>query len=148
VQMAKSTQYFELFGGLNPGTVRVSTKNSKDKVILVRCAIFSPATAEFRIMGEAAGGLIAGRGRGAPTLVLARTPPRAAVVLRHCRGLHYIRGYFGYMADLTGDSSWAVGSPLGNLPCTHEGSSWKGSSYHNVAELSVLLTGRRSSLYL
>ena len=48
VQMAKSTKYFELFGGLNPGTVRVSTENSKDKVILVICAIFRPATAEFR----------------------------------------------------------------------------------------------------
>ena len=50
VQVAKSTKYFELFGGLNPGTVRVSTENSKDKVILVICAIFGPATAEFRIM--------------------------------------------------------------------------------------------------
>ncbi len=48
VQMAKSTKYFEPFGGLNLGTVRVSTENSKDKVILVRCAIFRPATAEFR----------------------------------------------------------------------------------------------------
>gem|GEM_PF-1148954 len=50
VQMAKSTKYFELFGGLNPGTVRVSTENSKDEVILVRCAIFRPATAEFRVI--------------------------------------------------------------------------------------------------
>jgi len=50
VQMAKSTQYFELFGGLNPGTIRVGTENSKDKVILVRCAIFRPATAEFRVV--------------------------------------------------------------------------------------------------
>ena len=49
VQMAKSTKDFELFGGLNPGTVRVSTENSKDKVILVRCATFRPATAEFRV---------------------------------------------------------------------------------------------------
>ncbi len=48
VQMAKSTKYFELFGGLNLGTVRVSTENSKDKVILIRCAIFRPASAEFR----------------------------------------------------------------------------------------------------
>ena len=50
VQMAKSTKYFELFGGLNPGIVRVSTENSKDEVILVRCAIFRPATAEFRVI--------------------------------------------------------------------------------------------------
>jgi len=49
VQLAKSTQYFELFGGLNPSTVRVSTENSKDKVILVRCAILRPGTAEFRV---------------------------------------------------------------------------------------------------
>ncbi len=50
MQMAKSTKYFELFLRRNPGTVRVSTENSKDKVILVRCAIFRPATAEFRII--------------------------------------------------------------------------------------------------
>jgi len=50
VQMAKGTKYFELFGGLNPGTVRVSTENSKDKVTLVICAIFRPATAEFRVI--------------------------------------------------------------------------------------------------
>ncbi len=50
VQMAKSTKYFELFSRRNPGTVRVSTENSKDKVILVICAIFRPATAEFRII--------------------------------------------------------------------------------------------------
>ena len=49
VQMAKSTKHFELFLRRNPGTVRVSTENSKDEVILVRCAIFRPATAEFRI---------------------------------------------------------------------------------------------------
>jgi hypothetical protein len=48
-QVLKSTKYFELAGGLNPGTVRVSTDNSKDAVILSRCAIFRPATAEFRI---------------------------------------------------------------------------------------------------
>jgi hypothetical protein len=48
VQVLKSTKYFELFGGLNPGTVRVSTENSKDEVILGRCAIYSPATALFR----------------------------------------------------------------------------------------------------
>jgi len=34
----------------NPGTVRVSTKNSKAKVISRRCAIFRPATAVFRII--------------------------------------------------------------------------------------------------
>jgi hypothetical protein len=50
VQVLKSTKYFELFGGLNPGTVRVSTENSKDEVILGRCAIYRPATALFRIM--------------------------------------------------------------------------------------------------
>ena len=33
----------------NPGTVRVSTKNSKAKVISCRCAIFRPATAVFRL---------------------------------------------------------------------------------------------------
>ncbi len=33
----------------NPGTVRVSTENSKAAVILSRCAIFRPATAEFRL---------------------------------------------------------------------------------------------------
>ncbi len=48
VQMAKSSMYFEFFRGLNPGTVRGSTENSKDKVILVICTIFRPATAEFR----------------------------------------------------------------------------------------------------
>ncbi len=49
VQMAKSTKDFELFGGLNPGTVRVSTENSKAAVILARCTVFGPATAEFRV---------------------------------------------------------------------------------------------------
>ncbi len=39
---------FEHVGGLTPGTVRVSTDNSKDAVILSRCAIFRPATAKFR----------------------------------------------------------------------------------------------------
>jgi hypothetical protein len=38
---------------LNPGTVRVSTANSKATVILSRCAIFRPATAEFRIIPSA-----------------------------------------------------------------------------------------------
>ncbi len=48
VQRLKSTIYFELFLRRNPGTVRVSTENSKDEVILARCAVFGPATAEFR----------------------------------------------------------------------------------------------------
>ncbi len=52
VQMAKSTKYFELFLRRNPGTFRVSTENSKEKVILVRCAIFILATADFRIIAE------------------------------------------------------------------------------------------------
>jgi hypothetical protein len=43
---------FELFGSLNPGTVRVSTENSKAEVILERYAIFRPATALFRIMSH------------------------------------------------------------------------------------------------
>ncbi len=34
----------------NPGTVRVSTANSKAAVISSRCAIFRPATAEFRFI--------------------------------------------------------------------------------------------------
>jgi hypothetical protein len=33
-QVLKSTKDFESFGGLNPGTVRVSTENSKAAVIL------------------------------------------------------------------------------------------------------------------
>ena len=33
----------------NPGTVRVSTENSKAAVILARCAILGPATAVFRL---------------------------------------------------------------------------------------------------
>ena len=53
-QMAKSTMYY-LWGFLNlrrrnPGTVRVSTEDSKAAVILGRYAIFRPATAEFRFM--------------------------------------------------------------------------------------------------
>jgi hypothetical protein len=52
VQVLKSTKDFEFFGGLNPGTVRVSTENSKATVILSRCAIFRPATAEFRFKGK------------------------------------------------------------------------------------------------
>ncbi len=50
VQMLKSTKDFDICGSLNPGTVRVSTANSKAAVILSRCAIFRPATAEFRII--------------------------------------------------------------------------------------------------
>jgi outer membrane protein OmpA-like peptidoglycan-associated protein len=38
------------FSERNPGTVRVSTENSKAKVILSRCAVFRPATALFRII--------------------------------------------------------------------------------------------------
>ncbi len=49
-QVLKSTKYFKLFGGLNPGTVRESAENSKYTVILGRCAIFRPATAVFRII--------------------------------------------------------------------------------------------------
>jgi hypothetical protein len=45
VQMHKSAKDFELFGGLNPGTVRVSTDNSKAAVILGISAVFRPATA-------------------------------------------------------------------------------------------------------
>ncbi|MEN9845166.1 MAG: hypothetical protein RIS36_313 [Pseudomonadota bacterium] len=50
VQMATSPKYFELFERRNPGTVRVSTEHSKDKVIVVRCAVFRPTTAEVRII--------------------------------------------------------------------------------------------------
>jgi hypothetical protein len=49
VQVLKSTKDFDICGSLNPGTVRVSTENSKAKVISSRCAIFRPATAEFRL---------------------------------------------------------------------------------------------------
>ncbi len=49
-QVLKSTKYFELFGSLNPGTVRVSTENSKDEVILGRCAIYGSAIALFRFI--------------------------------------------------------------------------------------------------
>ena len=47
VQMHKSTKDSERFGGLNPGSVRVRTENSKAEVILSICAIFRPATALF-----------------------------------------------------------------------------------------------------
>jgi hypothetical protein len=50
VQMYKSTKHFELFGDLNPGTVRMNTENSKAEVIVRTCTIFRPATALFRIM--------------------------------------------------------------------------------------------------
>jgi hypothetical protein len=55
VQILESTKDFDICGSLNPGTVRVSTANSKAEVISSRCAIFRPATAEFRfkyIAGE------------------------------------------------------------------------------------------------
>jgi hypothetical protein len=55
VQILESTKDFDICGSLNPGTVRVSTANSKAEVISCRCAIFRPATAEFRfkyIAGE------------------------------------------------------------------------------------------------
>jgi hypothetical protein len=41
-----------IFSARNPGTVRVSTGNSKAKVISSSCAIFSPATAVFRFTAE------------------------------------------------------------------------------------------------
>jgi hypothetical protein len=50
VQILESTKDFDICGSLNPGTVRVSTANSKAAVISSRCAIFRPATAEFRII--------------------------------------------------------------------------------------------------
>ena len=49
-QILESTKDFDICGGLNPGTVRVSTANSKAAVISSRCAIFRPATAEFRVI--------------------------------------------------------------------------------------------------
>ncbi len=50
VQVAKSTEDFDFFLRRNPGTLRVSTENSKDAVIFARCAVFGPATAEFRFI--------------------------------------------------------------------------------------------------
>jgi hypothetical protein len=50
VQILESTKDFDICGSLNPGTVRVSTANSKAEVISSRCAIFRPATAEFRFI--------------------------------------------------------------------------------------------------
>jgi hypothetical protein len=54
VQILESTKDFDICGGLNPGTVRVSTANSKATVISSRCAVFRPATADefrFKAMG-------------------------------------------------------------------------------------------------
>jgi hypothetical protein len=48
LQILESTKDFDICGGFNPGTVRVSTEDSKATVILSRCSIFRPATAEFR----------------------------------------------------------------------------------------------------
>ncbi len=42
-QVAKSTKDFEIFGGLNPSTVKVSTENYKDKAIFDRCAVLRHA---------------------------------------------------------------------------------------------------------
>jgi hypothetical protein len=47
-QVAKAQSILNFLGSLNPHTVRVSTENLKDEVILVRCASFRPATAVFR----------------------------------------------------------------------------------------------------
>jgi hypothetical protein len=49
VQILESTKDFDICGGLNPSAVRVSTANSKAEVISSSCAIFRPATAEFRL---------------------------------------------------------------------------------------------------
>jgi hypothetical protein len=46
-QMLKNTKDFELVGGLTPGTVRVSTDNAKDEIVLSRCAVSRPTTAVF-----------------------------------------------------------------------------------------------------
>jgi hypothetical protein len=48
MQILECTKNFDICGGVTPSTVRVSIENSKATVILSRCAIFSPATAEFR----------------------------------------------------------------------------------------------------
>ncbi len=75
VQILESTKDFDICGGLNPGTVRVSTANSKAEMISSRCTIFRPATAEFRLKalvahelptGGYAAGLILGSLRFAP----------------------------------------------------------------------------------
>ncbi len=49
-QVHKSTKYFGLVGGLNPGTVMVSADNSTDEEILSRCAIFRPENALFVVI--------------------------------------------------------------------------------------------------
>jgi hypothetical protein len=49
VRVLKNSKDFELYGGFSPGTVRVSSDNSKAAVILGRCAIFRAATALCRI---------------------------------------------------------------------------------------------------
>gem|GEM_PF-2824030 len=49
-QMVKSTKDFELFRGATLAPSGVSTENSKAAVILARCAVFAPATAEFRFI--------------------------------------------------------------------------------------------------
>jgi hypothetical protein len=46
-ELVKSTRILK-FSARNPGTVRVSTENSKAAVILDRCAVLGPATAVFR----------------------------------------------------------------------------------------------------
>ncbi len=51
VQLAKAQRILK-FSARNPGTVRVSTENSKAEVILARCAILGPATAIFRIIDQ------------------------------------------------------------------------------------------------
>jgi hypothetical protein len=60
VQLRRSTRYFELFGGLNPGTTRLRPRRElghrkfKRRGDLGRCSIFRPATAVFRIILETA----------------------------------------------------------------------------------------------
>ena len=51
VQLVKSTKDFDI-SARNPGTVRVSTGNSKAAVILAGCAVLGPATAVFRFIGS------------------------------------------------------------------------------------------------
>jgi hypothetical protein len=50
VRVIKSAQDYELFGGTTLAPSGRALKNSKTKAILGRCAIFSPATAVFRII--------------------------------------------------------------------------------------------------
>jgi hypothetical protein len=49
MQMPKAQRIMK-FSALNPGTVRVSTENSKAKVIFSRGAVFRPTTALSRII--------------------------------------------------------------------------------------------------